>query len=144
MSALEFDGQLGKAFLQLKQKSTKWSSYFPVYDSLLTRFRDKNDLVVIEIGVLNGGSLFLWRTFFGDSARIIGIDNDQAAELMREKGFEIYIGDQSSPEFWREFFQKVGPVDIIIDDGGCGQEGRTLILFFYVHKWYIQYRYCYG
>ena len=37
---------------------------------------------------------------------------------MREKGFEIFIGDQSSPDFWRDFFADVGDVDIIVDDGG--------------------------
>lgn len=42
----------------------------------------------------------------------------ETATAMREHGFEIHIGDQASPEFWREFFAKVGNVDILIDDGG--------------------------
>jgi hypothetical protein len=33
-------------------------------------------------------------------------------------GFEIYIGDQASDIFWRNLFQKIGKVDVLIDDGG--------------------------
>ena len=36
---------------------------------------------------------------------------------MGEKGFEIFIGDQSDPNLGR-VFKKVGNVDIVIDDGG--------------------------
>lgn len=118
MSALEIEGELGKIFSQLKQRSVKWSSYLPIYDGLLQRFKDKEDLVLVEIGVLNGGSLFMWKSFFRDSARIIGIDSNPTAERMREHGFEIFIGDQASPGFWQNFFKQVGPVDVIIDDGG--------------------------
>src|SRR3954468_4665493 len=109
---------LAEIFSGLQQKSVKWSSYFPVYQHLLERYRAKPDLVFVEIGVLNGGSLYMWRSFFGDQARIIGIDYSPTAERMREKGFEIFIGDQSSPEFWSDFFAAVGPVDVVVDDGG--------------------------
>lgn len=118
MSAVELQGELASTFSRLAQKSVKWSSYFAVYEALLASFRGKPDLVLVEIGVMNGASLFMWRSYFGDGARIIGIDYSPTAERMREKGFEIHIGDQASPEFWRRFFEEVGSVDIIIDDGG--------------------------
>lgn len=109
---------LQKLFSALKQKSLKVDSYFPVYQSLFERYRDVPNLVFVEVGVMNGGSLIMWREFFGPAARIIGIDYSPTAERMRDKGFEIIIGDQGSPEFWQKFYREVGPVDVLLDDGG--------------------------
>lgn len=110
--------QLRDIFAGLSQKSLKVDSYFPVYQVLFERFREKQDLIFVEIGVLNGGSLLMWREFFGPAARIIGVDYSPTAERMRDKGFEIYIGDQASSEFWDRFFNDIGPIDILLDDGG--------------------------
>lgn len=41
-----------------------------------------------------------------------------AAVKWREHGFEIFIGDQSNPNFWKELYEKVGSVDVLLDDGG--------------------------
>lgn len=60
----------------------------------------------------------MWRDFFGDKARIIGIDQNPDASKWTKNGFEIYIGDQSRPEFWSDFYEKVGKIDVILDDGG--------------------------
>lgn len=109
---------LQQVFSGLKQKSVKVNSYFPVYQSLFERYRNVPDLVFVEVGVMNGGSLVMWREFFGPKARIIGIDYSPTAELMRDKGFEIFIGDQGSTEFWEKFYREVGHVDVLLDDGG--------------------------
>jgi hypothetical protein len=97
--------------------SIKYDTYFPVYEELLSKYRGK-DLVLVEVGVFNGGSLFMWREYFGPQARIIGIDLNPSAKIWEQHGFEIHIGDQASEEFWGAFFEKVGPVDVFIDDGG--------------------------
>ena len=97
--------------------SIKYDSYFPVYEALLQRYVDCK-VTIVEVGVFNGGSLFMWRKFFGPKARIIGIDLNPDAREWEKDGFEIYIGDQSSETFWTELFQKVGKVDVLIDDGG--------------------------
>lgn len=97
--------------------SVKHSSYFQVYERLLARFVGKR-ITFVEIGILNGGSLFMWREYFGDQARIIGLDLNPEAVKWRDYGFEIFIGDQSKPEFWKQFFQEVGSVDVLLDDGG--------------------------
>jgi len=105
------------SYMKSEYLSIKHSSYFPVYDELFSNFRDK-DITFVEIGVLNGGSLFMWRDFFGPKARIIGIDFNPAAKRWESEGFEIFIGSQSDPEFWSRFYESVGSVDIILDDGG--------------------------
>ena len=106
-----------ESFLNSPNYSIKHTNYFDIYDKLLGKFLGKN-FTFVEIGVLDGGSLFMWRSFFGDSARIIGIDLNPEAVKWRENGFEIYIGDQSNPKFWEDFFQNIGNIDVLLDDGG--------------------------
>ena len=35
-----------------------------------------------------------------------------------ENLLEIFIGDQSDPLFWKKFYNKVGKIDVLLDDGG--------------------------
>jgi len=97
--------------------SIKYDSYFPAYETLLQKYADR-EVTMVEVGIFNGGSLFMWRKFFGPKARIIGIDLNPDAREWEKHGFEIYIGDQSSDTFWSDFFRKIGKVDVLIDDGG--------------------------
>ena len=60
----------------------------------------------------------MWRNFFGESARIIGIDLNPAALKWNNFNFEIYIGNQGDPNFWLNFYSAVGPIDVLLDDGG--------------------------
>lgn len=106
-----------ECYLNSKYLSIKWDSYFDTYGELFSNYRGK-PITFVEVGVLNGGSLFMWRDFFGSNARIIGIDFNSEAKKWTKDGFEIHIGDQSSKEFWVEFFEKVGKIDILLDDGG--------------------------
>ena len=43
----------------------------------------------------------MWRKFFGNKARIIGIDINPIAKKWEKNGFEIFIGNQSDPNFWK-------------------------------------------
>jgi hypothetical protein len=97
--------------------SIKYDTYFPVYEALLAPYVGKK-VTLVEVGIFNGGSLFMWREFLGPDARIIGIDLNPDAKVWEAHGFEIHIGDQSDENFWIEFFRKIGPVDLLIDDGG--------------------------
>lgn len=106
-----------QAYLKSPYNSIKHSTYFETYDELFSRYRNKK-ITFVEIGVLGGGSLFMWREFFGPDARIIGIDLNPNAKKWEEHGFEIYIGSQSDKNFWREFINDIGPVDVVLDDGG--------------------------
>jgi len=105
------------SFFKSPYRSTKHSSYFNSYESLFSNFIDKK-ITFIEIGVLNGGSLFMWRDYLGDNARIIGIDNNPEATRWKKFGFEIFIGDQGDPNFWHSIHKEIGSVDIVLDDGG--------------------------
>lgn len=106
-----------KAFRNSPYLSNKHSSYFQTYGELFEKYRGKS-ITFVEIGVFSGGSLFMWRDYFGPQARIIGVEFNPDAVRWREHGFEIHIGSQSDPDFWKNFFEKVGPVDVVLDDGG--------------------------
>ena len=106
-----------KSFISSKYYCSKHKNYFKIYDDLFSVYRNKK-ITFIDIGVFSGGSLFMWKKFFGKKARIIGVELNPVAKKFEKYGFEIFIGDQSSSEFWTKFFKKVGKVDIVLDDGG--------------------------
>ena len=106
-----------KSFASSEKYSIKWSNYFQVYEKILSNYRNKK-IKFVEIGVANGGSLFMWKKYFGKKAKIIGIDLNPNAKKLEKNGFKIYIGNQSDKKFWDHFYKKEGKVDIILDDGG--------------------------
>jgi len=95
----------------------KITSYFPAYVELFGHLVN-HECVFIETGVLDGGSLFMWRNWLGPKARIIGIDLNPEATKWRQSGFEIFIGDQGDPEFWKTTLHEIGKFDALLDDGG--------------------------
>jgi len=97
--------------------STKLSTYFSAYAELFSELRNCES-VFIETGVLGGGSLFMWRNWLGPKSRIIGIDMNPEALKWKEQGFEIFIGDQGDPDFWRKTLTSIGKYDALLDDGG--------------------------
>jgi hypothetical protein len=101
----------------------KWIHYFDIYEAHFQKFRGKSP-TVLEIGVQHGGSLEMWKSYFGDGCRIIGIDIDPRCLALIEGGFEIHIGDQADPAFWKQITAEIPQFDIVIDDGGhfCNQQ----------------------
>ncbi len=113
------------AYKNSQYRSIKHSTYFETYDELFSRYRGKK-ITFVEIGVLGGGSLFMWREFFGDQARIIGIDLNPNAKKWEEEGFEIFIGSQSDEKFLADVKRIVGPMDVVLDDGGHTYEQQIV------------------
>lgn len=97
--------------------SMKLSTYFDTYGKLFSKYRNRKT-TFIETGVLGGGALFMWRSWLGPEARIIGVDLNPSAERWREHGFEIHIGDQGDPKFWQDTLSRIGNFDVLLDDGG--------------------------
>ena len=79
----------------------KWNHYFDVYERHFNRFRHK-EIVVLEIGVSHGGSLQMWKNYFGDSSKIYGIDINPKCKEIQEDNIEIFIGSQSDRQFLRK------------------------------------------
>lgn len=95
----------------------KWRHYFEIYERHLARFRGR-PVRVLEIGVFGGGSLPMWREYFGPDCQVYGVDIDPECIAHQADGVAIFIGDQASPEFWQTFLAEVPEVDVVLDDGG--------------------------
>lgn len=104
--------------------SMKWSSYFAVYERTFARFVGKG-ITFVEVGAADGASLQMWQRYF-QNARIIGIDHNPAARDLTKLGVEIHIGDQASDTFWEDFYESVGPIDVLLDDGGHSNEQQIV------------------
>lgn len=89
-------------------------SYLHVYDRYFYCRRSISSL--LEIGVLNGDSLRLWRDFF-PMATIWGLDIDPSRTVHSGKRIQVVIGDQSDEKCLRDLGKLAGGFDIIIDDG---------------------------
>jgi len=119
--------RLFQIYKNLERESLKCDTYFQVYEEMFSKYVGKK-ITFVEIGVLQGGSLFMWREYFGKDARIIGIDLHPNAKELEKHGFEIYIGSQSDKNFWRNFYSKVGKIDILLDDGGHVNDQQIITL----------------
>jgi len=119
--------ELYELFKDSKKRSLKWKKYFPIYEVLLSQYINKK-ITFVEVGILNGGSLEIWKKYFGSNARIIGIDNNPDCKQFENKDCEIFIGSQSDPKFWENFYKEVGRVDIILDDGGHTNDQQLITL----------------
>ena len=97
------------------KKITKWKHYFPVYEKHFGLIRNK-PIKILEIGVLNGGSLEMWRYYFPE-ATIVGIDIDPNCKQHEQEGINIRVGDQTNEKFLQSLIDEFGDFDLIIDDG---------------------------
>jgi 23S rRNA U2552 (ribose-2'-O)-methylase RlmE/FtsJ len=95
----------------------KWKHYFEIYHRHFSKFIGQ-DVNILEIGVYSGGSLEMWKQYFGSKSRIYGVDTEEACKSYADDSVEIFVGDQADRNFWRRFKMEVPLLDIIIDDGG--------------------------
>jgi SAM-dependent methyltransferase len=94
----------------------KWKHYFPIYERHFKDFVYK-PVTFIEIGCGRGGSLQMWKRYFGPHARIVGIDTNPACKTFAEDQIEVHIGPQQDERFLQDVINAVGTPDIILDDG---------------------------
>ena len=95
----------------------RWRHYFDIYHRHFARFRGQ-ELTMIEIGIFNGGSLPMWRDYFGPRSTIVGVDINPESTRFAETGIEVVIGDQSDRGFLRSLADRYPGFAILVDDGG--------------------------
>ena len=95
----------------------KFNHYFESYERHFSRFRGQ-EVHVMEIGIYSGGSLEMWRDYFGPRAKIYGVDIEPRCKVYESDSVRVFIGDQADRIFWKRFKQEVPVLDIVIDDGG--------------------------
>jgi hypothetical protein len=99
--------------------------YCQIYDRLLDRFTEgfvaedgtRRPLRFLEIGVFHGGSLELWRKFFGPDAVLYGIDIEPRCAGVARDDVQVRIGSQDDPAFLSSVVREMGGVDVVLDDG---------------------------
>ena len=93
----------------------KLSSYVQLYTDEFLKYRiSGRDIHLLEIGVFNGGSLQLWRKYFGPTSVVTGIDiNPKVCNMDLGEGISLLCLDATKLE--SVAYLKV--YDIIIDDG---------------------------
>ncbi|MBZ5571214.1 MAG: class I SAM-dependent methyltransferase [Acidobacteriia bacterium] len=95
----------------------KWNHYFEAYHRHLNKFVGR-EVHILEIGVYSGGSLEMWKQYFGPQCKIYGVDIEPACQAYADESVRIFIGDQADRDFWKRVKQEVPFLDIVIDDGG--------------------------
>lgn len=104
----------------------KWRQYLAAYDRHFSPYKsatragllgENRPLRMLEIGVSNGGSLDLWREFFGADAIIYGIDINPDCAVHNGRSGQVRIGSQNDPAFLNGVVDEMGGLDILLDDG---------------------------
>lgn len=96
--------------------SLKWNHYSTVYDELLSKYKSKPNLKVLEIGIQDGGSQRILKEYFPKSATIMGIDVDERC-LNLNTGTLLRHGSSRDKMFLQSVVKEMGGVDVVIDDG---------------------------
>jgi hypothetical protein len=75
---------------------------------------------MMEVGVQSGGSLEMWRAYFGSQLYLYGIDINPYAKPLFENApnTRIFVGDQENRTFWAHVRSQVPRIDVFLDDGG--------------------------
>jgi cephalosporin hydroxylase len=95
----------------------RWRHYFDIYHRHFAPYRGQA-VTMIEIGIFNGGSLQMWRHYFGPQATIVGVDVNPECQKYSEPGIDIVIGDQADRDFLRSLVDRYPDCAILVDDGG--------------------------
>lgn len=95
----------------------KWVHYLPVYDRVIGPYRAAGNVRMLEIGVSKGGSLEMWRKYFGPDATIFGVDINPECATVADPPNQVRIGSQADPAFLRSVVGEMGAPNIILDDG---------------------------
>jgi SAM-dependent methyltransferase len=105
----------------------KWMHYFDIYQDHFSKFVD-HEVHVLEVGIYSGGSLPMWKAYFGMGCRVYGVDIEEACTAYKDERTEVFIGDQADRSFWAGVRKAVPTLDILIDDGGHHPEQQRITL----------------
>jgi len=113
-----FEGDLLDFFADYQRGALihKWHHYIPIYDRYLCTYRNCG-VRFLEIGVSKGGSLEMWRNYFGPEAVIFGVDIDPSCSEYNNRFAQVRIGSQTDQTFMLDVVEEMGGIDVVLDDG---------------------------
>ena len=90
-------------------------SFLDVYERYFEKYKDSN-IVLLELGILNGGQLKTWEEYF-INGKIVGLDIDPSKSIYKTDRTDIFIGSQNNSELIDSVKKSYTEgFDIIIDD----------------------------
>jgi hypothetical protein len=110
-------------------------SYLDVYEQYLLP-RQNERIALLEIGVKDGASLRMWKSFF-PRADIFGIDIDPRCKTFEQERIRIATGSQEDAQFLARCFGDHPRFHVIIDDGSHINR-MTLASFQYLFQHRLQ------
>ena len=111
-------------------KNTRHNYIDGFYENEFKKYQDKENLTILEIGIANGASLYLWAKYF-KNAKITGIDiEDRTVEQWKLDSIKYIFEDG----YQQDFVKNIGFYDIIIDDGPHTLESQLFSLKYYLPK----------
>jgi hypothetical protein len=104
-------------------KSSHFHNYCTKYEKYLP-FKKEYNIKLLEIGVLNGSSLKMWKEYYRNYQYIVGLDINPNCKCFEEQQSRLYveIGSQTDESFLSTVMAKYGVFDLIIDDGSHVQK----------------------
>ena len=90
----------------------KWHHYIPIYDRYFSSFQGQK-IRFLEIGVGEGGSLRMWRKYFGNNAIIFGIDINPECKKYNTPTEQVKIGSQTDEIFLQSVIKEMGGRHVI-------------------------------
>ncbi len=101
--------------------------FVEIYEPLFAPMR-QDSIRFFEIGILNGVSHLMWRTYFRNAA-IFGIDIRNYSHYSEGSGIMTFVADQSNREDLQAFIDTSGgQFDVILDDGGHAMDQQQISL----------------
>jgi predicted O-methyltransferase YrrM len=117
--------------LAVQYGTDKWGkhTYTTVYHNL---FKDRREQVhkVLEIGVLGGASLRMWRDYF-PHAMVYGIDNNRDALFTEDRITTVYADQHQLTDLEATIGTIGGDFDLIVDDGSHFSDEQILTANFF-------------
>ena len=108
-------------------KCTDKHGFVDIYSPLFEPFR-KDSIRFFEIGILNGYSHLMWRTYFRN-AEVFGIDIRDYSHYSKGSGIMTFVADQANREDLQAFLDTSGgQFDVILDDGGHAMDHQQVSL----------------
>lgn len=106
-------------------------NYTEHYEKIFNQYKNKEDFSLLEIGLnrdnrRNVPSLRMFRDYFGNYAQLSGFDIHPDFKKFTNNGFEIFIGDQSSPNDLKQCL--INKYNVIIDDGSHASSHQQISL----------------
>ena len=96
-------------------KASHYHDYLKFYERRFQHLRNER-FVLIEIGVLKGGSTRTWAQYF-PNAQIVGLDLEPTCKENEGGNIAIRIGDAADAGFLLAAVEEFGRPTIVVDDG---------------------------